>query len=345
MYDALVRRDASFDGIFFAAVRTTRIFCRPVCAAKKPERRNVEFFETTRAALSAGYRPCKRCEPMEERGSTPAWLRPLLEEMEAGNGRRWTDDDLRGLGLDPARVRRWFKQHHGMTFHAFRRAQRVGRALSTLQEGATIVEAAYDNGYESLSAFYAAFRQLLDTTPARARSAAPLFFTRITTPLGPMLAAATDDALCLLEFADGPAMDKQLERVARELGCAPMPAANAILQQTERELREYFAGERHTFDVPLRMVGSDFQQEAWRALLGVPYGETRSYGQQSRSIGKAEAVRAVGRANGDNPIAIIVPCHRVVGANGKLTGYGGGLWRKRWLLDHELRHQPLLTPA
>jgi AraC family transcriptional regulator of adaptative response/methylated-DNA-[protein]-cysteine methyltransferase len=343
MYDALVHRDASFDGIFFTGVRTTGIFCRPICTAKKPARQNVEFYASAREALFAGYRPCKRCHPLESTGSAPAWLRPLVTELEKRNGRRWTDQDLRALGLDPTRVRRWFKQHHNMTFHAYHRAQRIGRALSTLQDGAMITDAAFENGYESLSAFYDAFRQLLAATPAQARDAEPLHFTRITTPLGPMLAAATDNALCLLEFVDRRMLETQLTHIGRALGCAVVPGSNAILQQTERELAEYFAGQRTRFDVPLRMIGSEFQEHAWQALLDIPCGETRSYGDQARAIGRLEAVRAVGRANGDNRIAIIIPCHRVVGANGKLTGYGGGLWRKKWLLDHEIRQASLLA--
>ncbi len=343
MYDALVERDPSFDGIFFTGVRTTGIFCRPVCRAKKPARENVEFFPSARAALFAGYRPCKRCHPMEATGSAPAWLRPLLTELTQQEGRRWTDQDLRDRGLDPARVRRWFKQHHDMTFHAYHRAQRVGRALSTLQDGGMITHAAFENGYESLSAFYDAFRDLLDATPGEARHAAPLHFTRITTPLGPMLAAASNQALCLLEFVDRRMMETQLTRVRRELGCAVVPGTNPVLERAERELAEYFAGDRFVFDVPLRLIGSEFQQQVWTMLQRIPYGETRSYGEQARMLGRAEAVRAVARGNGDNRIAIIIPCHRVVGADGKLTGYGGGLWRKKWLLDHELRHAATLT--
>src|SRR5262245_6820527 len=216
MYDALLQRDATYDGIFFIGVRTTRIFCRRICTARKPARQNVEFFPNASEALFAGYRPCKRCHPLEATGSAPAWLRPLLVELEVRAGRRWKDEDLRALGLDPVRVRRWFKQHHNMTFHAYHRAQSVGRALSTLQDGGMITDAAFENGYESLSAFYDAFRNLLDTTPGEASSAAPLHFTRIVTPLGPMVAAATDDALGLLEFVDWRMLETQLKRVGHE---------------------------------------------------------------------------------------------------------------------------------
>jgi AraC family transcriptional regulator of adaptative response/methylated-DNA-[protein]-cysteine methyltransferase len=343
MYDALARRDPAFDGIFFTAVRTTGIFCRPVCPARTPARQNVEFFASTGDAVFAGYRPCKRCRPLEAAGLVPAWLKPLLSQLEEKAGRRWTDEDLRRLGLEPARVRRWFKQNHGLTFHAYHRAQRVGRALATLREGESVTNAAFDNGYESLSAFYDAFRNLLATTPARGRTAVPLHFTRVTTPLGPMLAAARDDALCLLEFVDRRMLETQLARLGQRLGCTPVPSTNAILEQTQNELNEYFAGERETFTIPLRAAGTEFQQHVWRVLTGIPYGTTRSYGEQAKLLGQPSAVRAVARANGDNPIAIIVPCHRVVGADGKLTGYGGGLWRKRWLLDHELKYSLVLT--
>ncbi|HSJ09514.1 MAG TPA: trifunctional transcriptional activator/DNA repair protein Ada/methylated-DNA--[protein]-cysteine S-methyltransferase [Longimicrobiales bacterium] len=336
MYDAIVRRDASFDGIFFTAVRTTGIFCRPGCPARTPSRRNVEFFGSAKEALFNGYRACKRCHPLEVDGAgTPEWLRPLLDEIDAEEGRRWRDADLRARGLEPARVRRWFRRQHGMTFHAYLRARRVGRALATLREGESVTHVAYDSGFESLSAFYDAFRRLLDTTPARASDAQPLHFTRIDTPLGAMLAAAREDALCMLEFVDRRMIETQLKRLGRKLGGSPVPAPNAVLEQTQRELDAYFAGTLRDFTVPLAPAGTDFQQRVWKILTTIEYGTTRSYGQQAVLIGQPTATRAVARANGDNPIAIIIPCHRVVGSDGKLTGYGGGLWRKQWLLEHE----------
>jgi AraC family transcriptional regulator, regulatory protein of adaptative response / methylated-DNA-[protein]-cysteine methyltransferase len=336
MYRAVATRDASFDGIFFTAVRTTGIFCRPGCPARTPAKQNVEFYRTIQEALLAGYRPCLRCRPLETTGTPPEWLRPLLAELERGEGARLRDEHLRQRGLEPARVRRWFRQHYGMTFHAYQRARRVGRALATLRQGEkSVTHTAYENGYESLSAFYDAFRGLLDITPGRARAAQPLHFTRITTPLGPMLAAAREDALCLLEFIDRRMLETQLQRLGRRLGGSPVPAANDVLEQTQAELDEYFAGSLRAFTVPLSPAGTDFQHRVWEVLRGIPYGTTRSYGEQARILGMPTATRAVARANGDNPIAVIVPCHRVVGADGRLTGYGGGLWRKRWLLDHE----------
>jgi AraC family transcriptional regulator of adaptative response/methylated-DNA-[protein]-cysteine methyltransferase len=335
MYDAMAQRDASFDGIFVTAVRTTGIFCRPGCPARTPARRNVEFYRTSGEALFAGYRPCLRCRPLEPAGAAPAWVRPLLDELDRADVLRMRDRELRDRGLDPERVRRWFRAQHGMTFHAFLRARRVGRALATLRNGESVTHAAYDNGYESLSAFYDAFRNLLGTTPARAVSAKPLHFTRIDTPLGPMLAAARNDALCLLEFIDRRMLETQLARLGTRLGGTPVPAPNDVLEQTRMEVDAYFSGSLREFTVPLGPAGTDFQQRVWGVLREIPYGTTRSYGEQAIAIGRPTATRAVARANGDNPIAIIVPCHRVVGADGRLTGYGGGLWRKQRLLDLE----------
>lgn len=341
LYQALLRRDTAFDGLFITGVRTTGIFCRPTCPAKKPARENVEFFASAREALYAGYRACKRCRPLENGGATPAWLRPLLAELDARAGERWTDADLRDRGLEPSSVRRWFKEHHGMTFHAYHRAQRVGRAMASLREGESVARAAFDNGYESLSAFYDAFRRITGTTPASGKSDVVLHFTRFESPLGALLAAATGHALCLLEFVDRRMLETQLTRLARGLRGSVVPGANDVLRAAETELAQYFAGQRMRFDVPLETPGSEFQQLAWRALRDIPFGETRSYLQQAQAIGRPDAVRAVARANGDNRIAIIIPCHRVVGADGKLTGYGGGLWRKRWLLAHEQRIAPV----
>jgi AraC family transcriptional regulator, regulatory protein of adaptative response / methylated-DNA-[protein]-cysteine methyltransferase len=191
-----------------------------------------------------------------------------------------------------------------------------------------------DNDFDSLGAFYDAFAPLLDAEPTLLQSE-PIHYTRILTPLGPMLAAATGAALCLMEFTDRRMLATQLKRLRKKLGGVPVLAPNPVLDRTQHEMDEYFAGRLRTFAVPLAPAGSEFQRRAWQMLTQIPYGMTRSYGEQAVIIGQPTATRAVARANGDNPIAIIVPCHRVLGADGKLTGYGGGLWRKRWLLDHE----------
>lgn len=335
MWRAFTERDAGYDGVFFTAVRTTGIFCRTTCSARKPLRENIEFFGTAADALFAGYRACRRCRPMEARGDAPAWLRGVLEAIERDPARRMRDADLRETGLDPARVRRWFKAQHGMTFHAYQRARRLGRALGQLSIGDDIVQTAYRNGFESLSGFNDAVRRLAGESPGRARGATVVRLTRLPSPLGPLLAGATDEALVLLEFAERRMLETQLRRVARQLKAVLVPGETEITARTADELTRYFAGELSAFSVPLATAGTPFQEDVWAELRTIPYGETRSYGEQARRIGRPEAVRAVARANGDNRIAVIIPCHRVIGSDGKLTGYGGGLWRKKRLLELE----------
>ena len=340
MLEAFLARDSAFEGIFVSAVRTTGIFCRPSCPAHKPRAENVEFYPSPREALLAGYRPCRRCSPLAPAGAAPPWLEPLLERVAADPPQRWTDAGLRAAGFDPVRVRRWFKARHGMTFHAWQRARRLGAALGQIQGGESVTGASLDCGYDSESAFRVAFKRLVGSSPRDARGAPVVKLTRIATPLGPLLAAATEDALRLLEFVDRRQLETQLRRLQKRLPGAFVPGENDLLAETTSQLTAYFAGQRREFDVPLRALGTPFQEQVWEALQAIPCGETRSYGQLARSLGRPTASRAVARANGDNPIAILVPCHRVVGSDGRLTGYGGGLWRKRYLLRLEAVEEP-----
>jgi AraC family transcriptional regulator of adaptative response/methylated-DNA-[protein]-cysteine methyltransferase len=335
MVRAMLDRDGQYDGIFYTAVRTTGIFCRPSCPARKPDPGNVEFYSRTREALFAGFRPCKRCRPLEVGETAPPWVVRLLKVVEEDPERRLLDADLRAMGFDPSRVRRWFRRHHGMTFHAYQRALRLGRALKGIASGDDIAQTAYNNGYESLSGFYTAMQKLTGRPPGGSRDAAVVRLSRIATPVGPMLAGATHEALVLLEFVDRRMLETQLRRLAHALDCVLVPGDNDVLRQTAAEMAEYFAGRRREFTVPLLAQGTEFQRAVWEGLREIPYGQTRSYGQQAARLGRPDAVRAVARANGDNPIAIVIPCHRVIGSDGRLTGYGGGLWRKQALLDLE----------
>lgn len=338
MYEAVLARDTSYDGIFFVGVRSTGIFCRPACPARKPLRRNVDFFGTARDALAHGFRPCKRCRPMQPHGDTPVAFQRLLEDIEADPSQRLRDSDLRARGLEPATVRRWFRRHHGMTFHAYQRARRLANALGMLAEGGAVTDAAFDHGFDSLSGFQDALRRVTGRSATASRDAVVVQLTRVLTPLGPMLMATSDAAVLLLEFTDRRMLGTQIQRLAKRLKCVFVPGTNAVGRQMESELAAYFAGTLRQFRTPLQPSGTEFQQRVWNVLKSIPYAETRSYADQARLLGQPTAVRAVARANGDNPIAIVVPCHRVIGADGKLTGYGGGLWRKRWLLHHETQH-------
>jgi AraC family transcriptional regulator, regulatory protein of adaptative response / methylated-DNA-[protein]-cysteine methyltransferase len=361
MYRALVERDASFEGLFYACVRTTGIFCRPTCHARKPKPENVEFASTIQEALHRGYRPCQLCEPMTAGPAAPNWLAPLLDEIKSHPDLKLRDHDLRVRGLDPVQVRRTFKRSFGMTFQAYQRARRLGTAMKALHGGARTLDAGLDAGFESDSGFREAFAKVFGDAPGRARDTALLVASWIETPLGPMLAIAGDEGLELLEFVDRRALETELRELSRKwnpstraalrLGSgrperesrdarsgqavAIVPGDHAILRRTAAQLAEYFAGTRREFDIPLKLQGSTFQVAAWQALREIPYGETRSYADMARRLGSPGAVRAIGRANGQNRLCVVVPCHRVIQADGSLCGYGGGRWRKQWLLEHE----------
>jgi len=335
MLEAFLGRDPAYDGIFVTGVRTTGIFCRPTCAAKKPRPENLSFFGDAKEALDAGYRPCMRCRPLEVVGTSPEWLQPLLDAVEAEPSRRWSDGELRRRGLSPERVRRWFKVHHGLTFQAYHRARRLGAALGNVQGGSPVGRAAFEAGYDSLSGFQEAFRQYFGASPTGLEEATVVKVDRVATPLGLMLAAATDEGLVMLEFVDRRMLPTQARRLGKRLAAVFVPDTSGVIVAAAEALTAYFAGVPSAFDLPLRLVGTPFQIEVWEALREIPWGETRTYGDLARRVGRPSAVRAVGRANGVNALAILVPCHRVIGSDGRLVGYGGGLWRKQRLLDLE----------
>jgi O-6-methylguanine DNA methyltransferase len=249
MYRLMAARDPDAEGVFWIAVRTTGVFCRPTCASRTPLARNVEFHATPWDALVAGFRPCKRCRPMHPRGAP---------------------------------------------------------------------------------------RPLRDAAPER-----ELRITRIETPIGTMVAAAVEDGIAVLDFADRRAARAALRDASHRLAATPTSGRSKHLDALESQLHDYFAGTRTTFDLPLARRGTAFEESVWSWLVTIPSGETRSYAEGARQVGRPQAVRAVGRANGRNPLAIVVPCHRVIGSDGDLTGYGGGLWRKRALLDLEASATPI----
>ncbi|HEY7924714.1 MAG TPA: methylated-DNA--[protein]-cysteine S-methyltransferase [Vicinamibacteria bacterium] len=335
MERAFYGQDASYDGVFVTGVRTTGIFCRPSCSARRPLRRNVEFFGSIKDALFAGYRPCLRCRPLEADGKPPEWVATLLAAVGKEPERRLKARELRALGVSPERARRYFQRTYGMSFDAYCRAQRLGRGLKSLREGEDLAAAALDAGYDSESGFREAFGKHFGKPPAQARGSEVATAAWLRTPLGPMIAAATSQGVCLLEFTDRRMLEAQLDTLGRRLKLPLVPGEHALLDQLKRELAEYFAGERRAFEVPLHVSGSPFQERVWQELLRIPYGKTCSYQDVAKKTGSPDAVRAVGTANGMNRIAIVIPCHRVVNKGGKLGGYGGGLWRKQRLLGLE----------
>lgn len=339
MERAFRERDGGYDGVFYAAVTTTRIFCRPSCPARKPKEGRVEYYASAREALYAGFRPCLRCRPMEASGVAPSWVRGLLEAVDADPERKLRDRDLREMDIEPSAARRYFKRTYGMTFQAYSRARRLGRAFEALKRGGSVDEAALGFGWDSFSGFREAFGKAFGSPPgAISGSPGSTDFVRlgwIETPLGPMVAGAVDGGLCLLEFTDRRMLETQLDTLRSRFRLPLAPAESPHFKALREELAAYFSGRLKTFTVPIDLRGTAFQERVWRGLLGIPYGETLSYAALAESIGASGAARAVGHANGLNRIAVVVPCHRVVNADGQVGGYGGGLWRKRALLDLE----------
>ncbi|MCC5807712.1 MAG: methylated-DNA--[protein]-cysteine S-methyltransferase [Opitutales bacterium] len=340
MYRAFVSRDATFEGIFVTGVRTTGVFCRPACPARKPLRPNVEFFSRAGDALAAGYRPCRRCRPLDTEDAAPEWLRPLLEAVDKDPAKRWTTEETRAFGVDPARARRWFQSRHGMTFLAFLRARRLGHAFSRIRGGAAVTDSAMEADFDSVSGFCEAMRRATGHSPREARGRHALRVAQVPSPLGPVMVAGDEDAVYLVEFWDRRMLEQQFATLEKRLDAVFFPGEPDPVRRIRDELTAYFAGDLRQFTTPLRYPGSAHQEQVWKALTEVPYGKTRTYGELAQQIGRPSAVRAVARAVGENRLAIVLPCHRIVGADGRLTGYGGGLWRKRFLLAHEGGQEP-----
>ena len=335
LYQALLNKDTQFEGSFYFGVKTTGIFCRPSCTARKPKKENVAYFTSVDGAMKDGYRPCKICSPLENHGAVPEWLKPLLDDVHSSPQSSFKDQDLEARNIEPARVRRWFQKQHGMTFQSYLKALRINRAFEKIKANESVTDAAFDSGYESLSGFHDAFKNMTGFSPVESSQQTLVNITRIDTPLGVMYAGASDKGLCLLEFTDRKMIDDQIEKLQSQLKARFVPGSNIHLKNLERQLKSYFAGELKDFDIPLDVKGTDFQLTAWQALQQIPFGETRSYGEQANAIGNPNAVRAVASANAKNRIAIVIPCHRVVASNGGLAGFGGGVWRKKYLLDLE----------
>jgi AraC family transcriptional regulator of adaptative response/methylated-DNA-[protein]-cysteine methyltransferase len=332
LYDALLARDPAWDGRALVGVTSTGVFCRLTCPARKPKRGNCRFFNTASACLEAGFRPCKRCRPLHT-GAEPL-VTALVEALEADPARRWDERALSAQGYDPSTVRRAFKRQFGVTFLEMARLRRLREGFTAVASGERVIQAQLAAGYESGSGFRAAFARLLGVAPGRLSPEALLRAAPIDTPLGAMLAVADDHALHLLEFMDRKGLPAELKRLAEQpggLGCGRTDIHGRI----ENELRAYFAAQPVRFETPLALHGAAFARSVWAALRTIPAGETRSYSDIAREIGRPDAVRAVARANGQNQIAIVIACHRVIGADGSLTGYGGGLHRKRALLELE----------
>lgn len=326
---AFVARDRRYDGQVVGAVSSTRIYCRPSCPARRPRREHVRFFQSGSQAAAAGYRACLRCRPDEAARDEAAVARakalldataaPLKLEQLAG-----------AVGYAPHHFQRLFTRAVGVSPAAYSRARRLEAAERALEEKDSVTEAIYEAGYASPSRFYAETGERLGMTPSAWRNGGEgetIRWTVAASSLGPLLVAVTERGICRLTFGEGQdALRRRFPRATLvEDGQAPLiEAALAAVADPAR-----------AHDLPLDVSGSAFQQRVWAELARIPAGETRSYADIARAVGQPGAVRAVGTANGSNPVAVLVPCHRVVRSDGSLGGYAGGLDRKRQLLAAE----------
>ena len=343
-YTAMLARDRAYDGVFFTGVKTTGIYCRNICPARPPLAKNCTFWPSADAAVAAGFRACKRCRPDAVPGS-PAWtgsaasVRRALALIDAGAPTGEALGDR--LGLGDRHVRRLFARHLGASPVAVAQAQRLANAVVLIDAGGlSMAEVALASGFGSVRRFNEAFRSIHGETPGARRRRnhgdQPMHLTlsRYAAPVGELsLVTDADGALRALDFAD---FDERMRRLlarhygAFELvpGATPTPLAAA--------LDAYFGGDLTALNrITVATGGSAFQRSVWAALRTIPAGVTTSYGAIAAQLGNPGASRAVGLANGANPVGIVVPCHRVIGASGALTGYAGGVERKRWLLAHE----------
>jgi AraC family transcriptional regulator of adaptative response/methylated-DNA-[protein]-cysteine methyltransferase len=334
---AVLARDARSDGRFVFAVRTTGIYCRPSCPARRPLRARVAFFATPDAAEAGGFRACRRCHPRAAERPRAAWVRRLCRMIEASPERPPSLARLAaGAGVGPHHLQRAFKQAVGLSPKQYAEALRLGRLRRALRGGAVVEEAAHEAGYGSASRAHARATRALGMTPGayrRGGAGMDLAYTIVDSPLGRLLVAATGKGVSAVYLAEE---DRRLERELREeYPGAALRRDDAALAARVRPILAHLAGGRRGIDLPLDVEATAFQWRVWEELRRIPAGETRTYGEVARAIGRPTATRAVARACATNPVSIVVPCHRVVGAGGRLTGYRWGVDRKKKLLEAE----------
>ena len=339
---AVVARDKAFDGKFYTAVATTGIYCRPSCPARRPRRENVHFYATCAEAEAAGFRPCKRCKP--DAPSTPsehaariARACRLIEQAEE-------TPKLAALaatvGLSPYHFHRVFKAATGVTPKAYATAHRHKRMRTNLQRSQSVTHAIYESGFNSSGRFYADSSQALGMTPSAFRNGgthAVLRYALGTCSLGPILVAASDKGVAAILIGEEP--DTLLRDLRHRFPRAELIGGDKSFGALVRRVVAMVEAPATSLDLPLDVRGTAFQQRVWAALRAIPPGSTATYGEIARRIGKPQSARAVGAACGANPIAVAIPCHRVVGSDGALTGYRWGVAIKRTLLEREAKRK------
>jgi AraC family transcriptional regulator, regulatory protein of adaptative response / methylated-DNA-[protein]-cysteine methyltransferase len=328
---AFAARNRAFDGMFVGAVRTTGIYCKPSCPARHPLRENVEYFADGEGARAAGYRACLRCRP-DEVGRDREAVAKAVALIEADEALPLLEMLAAQVGYAPHHFHRLFKRDVGVTPIAYARALRAKRTEAALSQSSTVTAAIYDAGFESSSRFYAEASDRLGMTPSAWRNGGAgvtIRYAIVETALGKMLLAATDRGICRLSF------DEDASELHRRF-------PKATIEDDNGEMADLIAGAISAIEypatmpeLPLDVQGTAFQQAVWQELRRIPPGETRSYAQIAAAVGKPDAVRATGSANGANNVAVLIPCHRVIRTDGSLGGYAYGLERKIELLRRE----------
>lgn len=338
-WEAVLARDGLADGAFVYAVRTTGVYCRPSCPSRRPRRENVTFFAFPEAAEWAGYRACRRCRPREAAPRHPQveMVRRACHYIEAQMDGPPTLAALGAhVGSSPHHLQRTFRRLLGITPRQYADAHRVRRLKARLQAGETVTDAMYGAGFGSSRSLYERAPAQLGMTPAtyrRGGAGARIGYTIVACPLGRLLVAATGRGVCAVSLGED---DGGMERALRdEYPAAQLQRDDDALRAWVAALLDHLAGQRPHLDLPLDVQATAFQWRVWEQLRAIPYGSTRSYSEIARALGQPTAARAVARACATNPVALIVPCHRVVREDGSASGYRWGLERKQSLLAQE----------
>jgi AraC family transcriptional regulator, regulatory protein of adaptative response / methylated-DNA-[protein]-cysteine methyltransferase len=337
LWKAVVERDSDLDGQFVYAVKTTKIYCRPTCPSKRPNRQNVEFFQTIAQAKESGYRACSRCRPDAATSNAKELVMKVQNYIKENLDQSLTLERIgKAIGVSPFHLQRVFKSATGMSPRQYTDECRLSAVKSELKSGQDVTHALYEAGYSSSSRLYERSSRELGMTPgsyAKQGAGELINYALVHSPLGLLLLAGTKKGLCFLQFGDSE--NALVNALSEEFSAATMVQNAEPLSAWLESLSAYFAGRSKDLSVPVDLRGTIFQQSVWRYLREIPPGETRTYSQVAQALGQPTAVRAVARACASNRMAVAVPCHRVLRQDGTLGGYRWGLERKEALLKNE----------
>ena len=335
---AVETKNPEFDGVFYFAVQTTGVFCRPSCSSRTPKRQNVSFFITPTDAETAGFRACLRCKPKQELAPGPAasLVARAFEIMNAGVDEIPTVDELaQRLGVSPGHLQKTFKAVLGLSPREVTDMMRIESFKRSVRE-TDVTTSLYDSGFGSSRALYEKAGEKLGMTPAvykKGGKGMKITYTIVDSPLGKLMVARTERGICAVSFGDSASELKN--ELAGEFYAAEIEETDEGLRDAASAIIKSLDGEKTILTLPLDLHATAFQMRVWSELRKIPYGETRSYAQVAEAVGNPKAVRAVARACATNPVALVNPCHRVIGSDGRLAGYRWGIERKKRILDRE----------